>query len=77
VGLVAGPADGLRLAPTEVRSVFLTPIDRLLDPAVYRSETRSWNGAEHLIHFYTVGEDVIWGLTAMILHQFLALWRQA
>jgi 8-oxo-dGTP pyrophosphatase MutT (NUDIX family) len=74
VGLIRGPADGLRPAPTEVRSVFLVPIDTLLDPAVYRSETRTWNGAEHVIHFYTVGEDVIWGLTAMIVHQLLKLW---
>ena len=77
VGLIRGPAEDLRPAPTEVRSLLLVPIDTLLDPAVYRSEARNWMGAEHTIHFYTVGDDVIWGLTALILHQFLALWRAA
>jgi 8-oxo-dGTP pyrophosphatase MutT (NUDIX family) len=77
VGLIRGPADSLRPAPTEVRSLLLVPIETLLDPAVYRSEARTWMGAEHLIHFYTVGEDVIWGLTAMIVFQFLKLWRAA
>jgi 8-oxo-dGTP pyrophosphatase MutT (NUDIX family) len=75
VGLIRGGADGLRPAPTEVHSLLLVPVETLLDPMVYRSERRTWNGAEHLIHYYTVGEDVIWGLTAMILHQFLALWQ--
>ena len=75
VGLIRGPADDLRPAPTEVHSLLVVPIDILLDPAVHRTEMRSWMGSEHVIHFYTVREDVIWGLTAMILHQFLALWR--
>lgn len=75
VGLVCGPADGLRPAPIEVKSLLVVPIDVLLDPAVHHAETRTWQGTPHLIHYYTVGEDVIWGLTGWIVHQFLALWR--
>lgn len=76
VGVVSGSADGLRPAPIEVKSLLVVPIEVLLDPAVHHAETRSWQGTPHLIHYYTVGEDVIWGLTGMILHQFLALWSR-
>jgi 8-oxo-dGTP pyrophosphatase MutT (NUDIX family) len=74
VGLVSGTAEDLRPAPTEVKSILLIPIDTLLDPAVHRAETRTWQGSEHVIHYYTVGPDVIWGLTGWILHQFLMYW---
>jgi 8-oxo-dGTP pyrophosphatase MutT (NUDIX family) len=74
VGLVSGSPEDLRPAPTEVKSLLVVPIDVLLDPAVHRSDTRTWMGEPHVIHYYTVGDDVIWGLTGWILHQFLGLW---
>lgn len=75
VGHVDGSADDLRPAPTEVKSGFLAPVDVLLDPGLHHEQLRTWQGRSHRIHYYTVGDDVIWGLTGWILHQLLALWR--
>lgn len=75
VGLVDGATGGLRLAPDEVRSVFQVPITTLLDPPVHRTEARSWDNQRVRIHYYTVGDDVIWGATGRVVYQFLRAWQ--
>lgn len=77
VGLVAGPVDNLRPAPDEVRSLLIVPLATLLDPDVHRAESRRFEGQEYRIHFYTVGDDVIWGATGRIVYQFLKAWEEA
>jgi 8-oxo-dGTP pyrophosphatase MutT (NUDIX family) len=77
VGIVEGAAINLRLAPDEVRSVFLVPLTTLMDPAIHRDETRVFEGERYRIHYYSVGEDVIWGATGRIVYQFLKAWQQA
>ena len=77
VGLVSQPNPQLRLAPAEVRSVFTVSIDRLLDRAVHRTETRQLDGQPFTIHFFSAGEDVIWGATGLMLYQFLQAWQGA
>jgi 8-oxo-dGTP pyrophosphatase MutT (NUDIX family) len=77
VGLVQGGIDDLRLAPDEVKSLLVVPIARLLDPSVHTSETRSVGEQQYRIHYYTVGEDVIWGATGRIVYQFLKAWEEA
>ena len=74
VGLVEGGVDNLILAPDEVRSVFLVPIARLLDSDVHSTETRQVDGERYRIHYYTVGDDVIWGATGRVVYQFLRAW---
>ncbi len=77
VGLVEGGIDDLRLAPDEVKSLLMVPVDRLLDSDVHTTETRSLGEQQYRIHYYTVGDDVIWGATGRIVYQFLKAWQEA
>lgn len=76
VGLVTEPVD---LVPDgrEIERILEVSLDRLRDPAIFRTELWERNGALHPVHFYQVSaDDVIWGATARILHQFLGLLEQ-
>jgi 8-oxo-dGTP pyrophosphatase MutT (NUDIX family) len=77
VGLVEGDIDDLRPAPDEVRSLLVVPVDRLLDSRVHTTETRSVGDQQYRIHYYTVGDDIIWGATGRIVYQFLMAWEEA
>jgi len=77
VGLVEGGIDDLRPAPDEVKSLLVVPVDRLLDPTVHAVETRSLGEQQYRIHYYTLGDDVIWGATGRIVYQFLKAWEEA
>jgi ADP-ribose pyrophosphatase YjhB (NUDIX family) len=77
IGLVEGSKPALRLAPAEVKSVFTAGISRLEDDQVHTTETRELDGRPFRIHFFTLGDDVVWGATGYILHQFLKAWRAA
>ncbi len=77
VGLVEGGIDNLRPAPDEVKSLLVVPVTQLLDPDVHSTETRSVGEQQYRIHYYTVGDDVIWGATGRIVYQFLRAWEEA
>jgi 8-oxo-dGTP pyrophosphatase MutT (NUDIX family) len=77
VGLVDGGIDDLRLAPDEVKSLLVVPVTRLLDSEVHTTETRRLGEQQYRIHYYTVGDDVIWGATGRIVYQFLKAWEEA
>ena len=77
VGLVDGGIDDLVLAPDEVKSLLVVPVAQLLDPDVHTTETRNVGEQEYRIHYYTVGDDVIWGATGRIVYQFLKAWEEA
>jgi 8-oxo-dGTP pyrophosphatase MutT (NUDIX family) len=77
VGLVEGSIDDLRLAPDEVKSVLMVPVHRLLDSDVQTTEVRSVGEQQYRIHYYTFGDDVIWGATGRIVYQFLKAWEEA
>ena len=77
VALVEGGIDDLRLAPDEVKSLLLVPVTQLLDSTVHTTETRSVGEQQYRIHYYTVGDDVIWGATGRIVYQFLKAWEEA
>jgi len=73
VGIVTEPVD---FVPDgrEIERVLEVPLSVLRDPAVFHTETWDRNGESHTVHFYQVSpEDVIWGATARIVNQFLAL----
>ena len=73
VGIVTEPVD---FVPDgrEIERVLEVPLSVLRDPAVFHTETWDRNGESHAVHFYQVSpEDVIWGATARIVNQFLAL----
>jgi 8-oxo-dGTP pyrophosphatase MutT (NUDIX family) len=75
VGWISEDPGPLRVAPTEVERLIRVPLRRLLDPDVHTSEDRVFNGESHTIHYFRVGDDVIWGATGRILHQFLNVWQ--
>lgn len=77
VGLVHGGLENLRPAPDEVKSLLVVPVDRLLDSKVHTTETRSVGEQQYRIHYYTVGDDIIWGATGRIVYQFLKAWEEA
>jgi 8-oxo-dGTP pyrophosphatase MutT (NUDIX family) len=77
VGLVDGGVDTLRPAPDEVKSLLLVPVTQLLDPQVHTTESRSVGEQQYRIHYYTVGDDIIWGATGRIVYQFLRAWEEA
>ena len=58
----------------EIERVLEVPLALLRDPAIFHAETWERNGEAHDVYFYRVSEeDVIWGATARIVHQFLGL----
>jgi 8-oxo-dGTP pyrophosphatase MutT (NUDIX family) len=77
VGVVDGSVHDLRPAPDEVKSLLLVPLTTLLQPEVHTTETRAFEGQRYRIHYYTVGDDVIWGATGRIVYQFLKAWEEA
>ena len=77
VGLVEGGIDDLVLAPDEVKSLLVVPVSRLVDPDAHTTETRSVGEQQYRIHYYSIGEDVIWGATGRIVYQFLKAWEEA
>jgi 8-oxo-dGTP pyrophosphatase MutT (NUDIX family) len=77
VGMVEGGIENLRPAPDEVKSLLMVPISRLLDSEVHTTETRSVGEQQYRIHYYTLGDDVIWGATGRIVYQFLKAWEEA
>jgi 8-oxo-dGTP pyrophosphatase MutT (NUDIX family) len=59
--------------PTEVQYAIEVPLDALLDPLNCDSETRYHHEMPVEAPFYRVGEEKIWGATAMILCEVLQL----
>ena len=80
-GWVALPVVGLLRArpavvpdPGEVELAFDVALSDLLAEGVYRQE--QWDlpagGASRPMHFFELADDLIWGMTARVLHQLLA-----
>ena len=72
VASIPGPL-AFRLQPDEVAEVIEPPVDRLADPACLGRETRRYGGQDHEVPFYAFEGHKIWGATAMVLAEFLAL----
>ncbi len=63
----------LTLNQSEVESVFTVPIQQFADPSILRIETRERMGMKLNIHFYHVGQDVIWGATGRMVADLMEL----
>ena len=73
VGIVRDPVE-FRPDGREIERVLEVPLETLRDPSIFRTEIWERNGEPHPVLFYQVSaDDVIWGATARILSQFLAL----
>lgn len=59
--------------PSEVQYVIEVSLRQLLDPDVLDSELIHHRGMPVVTPFYRVGQEKVWGATAMILSEFLQL----
>lgn len=61
-------------APDEVDAILHVPIAELLHPECYRQERWSWaHERDHVMHFYELPGDTVWGATAAMLTQLLGV----
>ena len=70
VGTIPYPY-ALEVSRAEVEAVIEVPIRVLLDPRNVRTETWDRGGVPRLMHFYAVGDEVVWGATGRVVAQFL------
>ena len=61
----------LRRAPREVARILEVPLERLCDPSVLGLERRSTAEGPVEIPYFRLGEERVWGATAMVLSEFL------
>jgi 8-oxo-dGTP pyrophosphatase MutT (NUDIX family) len=64
-----------RPSEPEVAEIIEAPLARLLDPATVQKGTWALDRGPVLVPFYDCGGHRIWGATAMILAEFLAVLR--
>ena len=73
VGIVRDPVE-FKPDGREIERVIEVPLATLRDPAIFRTEMWERDGELHPVLFYQVSaDDLVWGATARILSQFLAL----
>ncbi|MBM2824355.1 MAG: mismatch repair protein MutT [Dehalococcoidales bacterium] len=60
--------------PIEVEEIFEAPLSALLTQDCLRQESEVASGQPATNYSYEYGGKVIWGATARILNQFLAIW---
>ncbi|XOV90109.1 MAG: CoA pyrophosphatase [Pseudomonadota bacterium] len=70
VGIVQDPVE-LIPNPAELEAVFGVPINYLLEDPRSRTDVIERHGERHLVPVYHFNGYEIWGLTAMILREFL------
>src|SRR5680860_1513283 len=74
VGFLPGRPAGLVASPGEVGEILLVPLTELLLDEVFREELWAFeDSSSRSMHFFELVGDTVWGATARILHQFLAL----
>jgi 8-oxo-dGTP pyrophosphatase MutT (NUDIX family) len=61
--------------PREVEAILLLPLAALAEPGAHRTETFEAYGMPREVHFYDADGEVVWGATARVLHELLAVWR--
>jgi len=68
---------GYAADPGEVDEILHVPLSALERPGIHRVEPREAYGMSLDVHFFTLGEDVLWGATARIVWELLGVWRNA
>lgn len=63
--------------PEEVAFLFDADIKRLLDPSVIKTKPFEIRGENYTIKYFDYDGNVIWGATAMILNELLAIINRA
>jgi len=72
VGLIPYPFE-FTLQSTETERLIIVPVSKLLDSKAHSMAVKDFLGRDYAIHFYDVGDEVIWGATGRILTQFLKI----
>jgi 8-oxo-dGTP pyrophosphatase MutT (NUDIX family) len=72
VGIIA-PEPALVPDPYEVVRVFDVSLAELLRDDAYRAEVWTWGEDEREMYFFDLEDETIWGATARILVDFLAV----
>jgi 8-oxo-dGTP pyrophosphatase MutT (NUDIX family) len=57
--------------PREVQRVFDVSLADLLADGVHREERWDMGTVDHPVHFFDIEGEMVWGMTARILHEFL------
>jgi len=76
VGIVPWPYD-FKVDGWETDEIIEAPLPSLLDEESWHHKNEVVAGRKVTSYFYHYRNDVIWGATARILHQFLAIFVQA
>ena len=76
VGIVPWPYD-FKVDGWETDEIIEAPLPSLLDEESWHHKTEVIAGRKVTSYFYHYRDDVIWGATARILHQFLDIFTQA
>jgi len=63
--------------PNEVAEIIEVSLEHLLDPVTREEEAHLRDGKSYDVPIYRVGTDRVWGATAMILAEFLAMLQAA
>lgn len=70
------PSDAsLRPTDAEVKHILQVSLAHLMDPATCSSKTRHLHGRDVDVPYYDVTGHTVWGATAMMLTEFLAVVR--
>ena len=72
----ASQPPAFRTHEAEVEVLLHVPLALLLDPATRKREQREVRGVRAWVPFYSVSGYEVWGATAMILAELLALFQQ-
>jgi hypothetical protein len=63
--------------PAEVAGLVELPVADLLAPGAHRIGKAEAFGMVHEVHTFEVAGEQVWGASARILHELLAVWRTA
>jgi 8-oxo-dGTP pyrophosphatase MutT (NUDIX family) len=70
---VVDPLGDLVANPSEVELIRHVPLRELLSDGVYREERWGIAGLERPVHFFEIDGDTVWGATASMLRNLLAI----
>ena len=70
---IMDPRPELVADAREVDRVFDVALSELLDPDIYRSEVWQFWGEARVMHFFDLDDETVWGATARVLADFLAV----
>ncbi len=72
VGIIPHPYP-YRVSTQEIEEIIEAPLSFFIDTANCRLETRPYRGKDVPVYFYQYQQHTVWGLTAMILREFLEI----